>query len=132
IEKLGYFIESIEDRIRTELRERCEALKPDFLNPEIFTVLLALLARQATLAIQLASAPQLWNSHSAPLFLRAMADLHITFSWIVGDPPARAKQYIEHGLGQAVLLLEHRKSIAAGSKNKDAIQASIDAVEAWI
>jgi hypothetical protein len=94
-DKIEDFIVAVENKIRAELRKRCEVLTSDFLNPEIFTVLLALLARQATLTIELARAPQLWNGHSSPLFLRAMADLHITFSWIAVDPTIRAKQYIE-------------------------------------
>jgi uncharacterized protein len=53
-----------------------------------------LLARQATLAIELASAPQLWNGHSAPLFLRAIKDVHITLSWILLDPTTRARHYL--------------------------------------
>jgi len=87
--------------------------------PEVFNVLVALLARQATLAIELASAPQLWNSHSAPLFLRAMADVHITLAWILMDAKNRARQYIEHGLGQAVLELEHRKKQMESSNEGD-------------
>ena len=105
-----YLLNLIEERVRQELRIRCEAYTPDFRMPEVFSVLTALLARQATLAIEFVSAPQLWNSHSAPLFLRAMADVHITLSWILLDPETRARQYIDHGLGQAMLELEHRKN----------------------
>src|SRR5579864_7388177 len=107
--KLEDLFRAIEVKIRQELRLRCEAYTPDFRMPEVFNVLTALLARQATLAIELAFAPQLWNGHSAPLFLRAMTDVHITLSWILLDPKARARQYIQHGLGQAVLELEHHK-----------------------
>jgi hypothetical protein len=92
----------IEDRIRQELKIRCEGYIPDFRMPEVFSVLTALLARQATLAIEFVSAPQLWNSHSAPLFLRAMADVHITLSWILLDPETRARQYIDHGLARII------------------------------
>ena len=104
------FVSDFHNHVRSELRRRCEAYKPDFKTPETFTAVSALICRQATLAIELASAPQLWNPHSAPLFLRARADVHITVSWILLDPTTRAKQYIEHGLGQAVLSLEHRKA----------------------
>src|SRR5207249_4164189 len=102
-------ISAIEARIRQELKGRCEEYKPDFQSPEVFNVVTALLARQATLAIEMTSAPQLWNGHSAPLFLRAMTEVHITLSWILQDAKERARRYIEHGLGQAVLALEHRK-----------------------
>lgn len=124
----------IDERIRRELRVRCEAYTPDFRMPEVFSVLTALLARQATLAIEFVSAPQLWNSHSAPLFLRAMADVHITLSWILLDPNTRARQYIDHGLGQAKLELEHRKSRmeSAEEDTKEELKQIIHAEEAWI
>ena len=127
-------IRALEAKIRKELRMRCEAYKPNFREPEVFNVLTALLARQATLAIELASAPQLWNGHSAPLFLRAMTDVHITLSWILLDPMTRARQYIDHGLGQAVLALEHRKKemehVEVDSKEK--MEKIIRAEEEWI
>jgi hypothetical protein len=125
---------AIEVKIRQELRLRCEAYTPDFKMPEVFNVLTALLARQATLAIELASGPQLWNGHSAPLFLRAMTDVHITLSWILLDPKARARQYIEHGLGQAVLELEHRKKKLESAREdaKEDMMQAIRAYESWI
>lgn len=128
------FLRLIEERIRRELRIRCEAYTPDFRMPEIFSVLTGLLARQATLAIEFTSAPQLWNSHSAPLFLRAMADVHITLSWILLDPMTRARQYIDHGLGQAKLELEHRRRQleSVGEDSKDSLRQAIEAHESWI
>jgi hypothetical protein len=127
-------LHAIEDRIWRELRVRCEAYTPDFRMPEVFSVLTALLARQSTLALEFVSAPQLWNSHSAPLFLRAMADVHITLSWILLDPNTRARQYIDHGLGQAKLELEHRKNrmASADEDSKDGLKQIIQAGEAWI
>lgn len=125
---------AIERKIRQELRMRCEAFAPDFQRPEVFNVLTALLARQATLAIEFASAPQIWSHHSAPLFLRAMADVHITLSWILLDPETRARQYIDHGLGQAVLELEHRKKpleSAEGARKTD-LEQFVQIQEAWI
>jgi hypothetical protein len=133
-EQIREFIDAIEVRVRQELRVRCEAYKPDFRAPEVFNVVTALLARQATLAIELASTPQSWNGHSAPLFLRAMTDVHITLSWILLDATTRARQYIDHGLGQAVLALEHRKKemehVTDDSKEK--LEKIIAAEESWI
>ena len=127
-------LQLIEDRIRQELRLRCEAYTPDFQMPEVFNVLTALLARQATLAVEFASAPQLWNQHSAPLFLRAMADVHITLSWVLLDTKTRARQYIDHGLGQAVLELEHRKKLmeSADDDSKKDLEQIIQNQKAWI
>jgi hypothetical protein len=132
--KLEELFHAIEAKIRQELRVRCEAYTPDFQAPEVFNVLTALLARQATLVIEFASAPQLWNYHAAPLFLRAMTDVHITLSWILLDPKARARQYIDHGLGQAVLELEHQKKLleSAAGDRKEELKQVIRASEAWI
>jgi hypothetical protein len=109
-------------------------LNPDFKAPEVFSVLTALLARQATLAIEIASAPQLWNGHSAPLFLRAMTDVHITLSWILMDTGTRVQQYVNHGLGQAVLELERRKQElkSAGDDSKATLEKIINVLETWI
>src|ERR1700757_3760170 len=117
--KLEELFRAMEAKIRQELRLRCEAYTPDFRAPEVFNVVTALLARQATLAIEMASAPQLWNGHSAPLFLRAITDVHITLSWILLDVKTRARQYIDHGLGQAVLELEHRKKGLESADDND-------------
>ena len=133
-EQIRELICAIEARVRQELRARCEAYKPDFRAPEIFNVLTALIARQATLAIELAYAPQSWNGHSAPLFLRAMTDVHITLSWILLDSRTRARQYIDHGLGQAVLALEHRKKEMeqVTDDSKEELGEIIAAEEGWI
>jgi hypothetical protein len=133
-DQLRALIGAIEGRIRRELRARCEAYRPNFQAPEVFNVLTALLARQATLVIEMASAPQLWNGHSAPLFLRAMTDVHITMSWILLDARARAQQYIDHGLGQAVLAMEHRKKKleSADADDKRMLEEFINAHESWI
>jgi hypothetical protein len=132
--ELEEFLRAVEARIRQELRHRCEAYTPDFSAPEVFNVVTALLARQATLAIELALAPQSWNGHSAPLFLRAMTDVHITLSWILLDAKTRARQYIDHGLGQAVLEVEHRKKglESADESAKEELKEMIRAYEAWI
>lgn len=133
-DRIGALIGAIEARIRQELRTRCEAYQPDFQAPEVFNVVTALLARQATLVMELASAPQLWNGHSAPLFLRAMTDVHITLAWILLDAKIRVRQYIDHGLGQAVLELEHRKKRleSADADSKEMLEKIISAQEAWI
>lgn len=63
-----------------------------------------------------------------------MTDVHITLSWILLDPMTRARQYIEHGLGQAVLELEHRKKRLESAKEdaKEDMMQVIRAYESWI
>ena len=63
-----------------------------------------------------------------------MTDVHITLSWILLDAKTRARQYIDHGLGQAVLELEHRKKRleSADEDSKEMLKQDIQAQEAWI
>jgi hypothetical protein len=52
---------------------------------EAYSVIGGLLSRQVTMSIQMARSPNILNGHSAPLFLRAMTDLHIALAWIMLD-----------------------------------------------
>lgn len=98
-------------RVRTELDARWEAwpITPD--SFEVHEVVGAFLARQGGLAIKMATIPDLWNSELAPLILRTMADAHITVAYILKDPVERSRSFIDHGLGQEKLTLEHAKSV---------------------
>jgi Family of unknown function (DUF5677) len=131
---LRTLLRAFEARVRNDLRLRCEGYAPDLEAPEVFNVLTALLARQATLAIELSLAPPLWNQHSAPLFLRAMADVHITLAWLLLDAKKRVRAYVEHGLGQAVLELEHLKKLAAPENDSDqsTMKVAIEREQNWI
>jgi hypothetical protein len=120
------------ERLRKELETRWEHWGIDLSQREVHEVVGGLLARQASLAIELARAPSTWNAHLAPLVLRAMADVRINLAWIMDDPKDRARKFILYGLGQEKLQLEHRKqSISDGAVDaRDA--ALIEASESWI
>lgn len=92
-----------------DVRSRQAAWKIDLGNVEEQQVLLALLARQATLAIEIVSAPSTWNPNVAPVLLRAMADVHITLVWLLGDPKVRVPMYVSDGLGAIKLEIAHRE-----------------------
>ena len=95
---------------RAELGERWQKWKLDLTQREVHEVVGALLARQVSLATQVADAPSIWNGHIAPVILRTMTDTHITLAWILRDPVDRARKYIMYGLGQEKLNIEHRKA----------------------
>jgi hypothetical protein len=115
-----------------ELAERLAAWPPDFAHIQVHEVIGGLLARQATLAKEIAGAPSLWNGHSAPVLLRAMADVHINLAWLILDPPTRCLKYIAFGLGQAKLELEHRRAEIGTRTPTPDEAAMLDAREAWI
>jgi len=101
------FIESYTKIVNSGFDERISQVKPDLQKKHIYECLWGLLARQATLSIELAKAPTTWNGHVAPLFLRCMIDAYITMAWIFESPVDRSEKYIKYGLGQEKLYLEH-------------------------
>jgi hypothetical protein len=120
------------EAVRAELEARWKVWRIDLSKPEVNEVVGALLARQVTLATQLASSPGVWNAHAAPIILRSMTDVHITLAWILKDPLPRSQRFILYGLGQAKLMLEHRKAQLAEDGKVVDDDPVVEASEAWI
>src|SRR5688572_26338300 len=80
------------DYIASVFADRCALLHLETRLYEVhaYEVVSGLLARQTTLSTHLALNPGAWTPHLAPLILRAMTDLHITFAWILKDLVPRA------------------------------------------
>ena len=120
---------------RQELYERWKNWKIDLSKPEQYEVIGGLLARQVTLATQLALAPSIWNGHIAPLILRSMADNYISLVWIFKDPEKRSIKFVEYGLGQEKLRIEYEKSelekVTDKEKNKE-LKKVIEFREKWL
>jgi len=125
-------IDAFVERARFELDHRRQAWRVDLEKKEVHEVIGALLARQVTLATRLAQAPNLWDGHTAPLFLRAMADVYIILAWIIADPVDRARKFIHYGLGQQKLQLEHRRAEFAGREPRREEKLAIEAMEEWM
>jgi hypothetical protein len=120
-------------RAREEMDARLGQWTIDLTREEVHEVLGALLARQVTLACEMAICPSFWTGHTAPLVIRAMADVHISLAWVIQEPVTRSRQFIHYGLGQAKLQLEHRK---AELKTRERVSTEeeqyIESLEAWI
>ncbi|HKO56851.1 MAG TPA: DUF5677 domain-containing protein, partial [Thermoanaerobaculia bacterium] len=117
---------------RSELSGRWSAWKLDLSATDVHEVIGALLARQVTLARTIISNPGTWTSHAAPVLLRAMADVRISLEWILAAPQERANRYIEYGLGQMKLDMEHRKAVLDKQDPDEDQQRFIEYQEAWI
>jgi hypothetical protein len=130
--KLQETLEAFGRRAREEFEYRLKKWPTDLRHNEVHEVIGALLARQVTLAVQLASSFSNWNGHVAPLFLRAMADVYINIAWVLRDPDDRAKKFILYGLGQAKLELEHRRADLATREAKSGEVEYIQIQENWI
>ena len=120
------------ESVDQEFGKRLKVWRPDFAHIQVHEVIGALLGRQATLAKEIASAPTLWNGHSAPILLRAMADVYINMAWLLLEPEGRCLKFISFGLGQAKLELEHRRSEIGGREMTAEETAAIEFQEAWI
>jgi hypothetical protein len=120
------------DQARVELKERWEKWHIDLSQSEFHEAVGALLARQVTLARQLAECPPIWNGHIAPIILRAMADVYISLAWVLRDPIERSRKFILYGLGQAKLQLEHRKAQIGEREPTPEEKMVIEASESWI
>lgn len=118
---------------RKELQFRWDIWSLEMGEVEKHEVIGALLARQVTLANQLASNPGIWNGHIAPLILRSMVDNYINLAWIFMDPQKRSKKFIEYGLGQQKLMIEHEKNeLKMKGVNDPEKTIHIQALEAWV
>ena len=115
-----------------DLRARLDAWQPDFTHIQVHEVIGAMLSRQATLAKEIASAPSTWNGHTAPILLRAMADVHINVAWLLLDSAERCLKFISFGLGQAKLELEHRRAEIGDRAPTTEEAAILGALEGWI
>lgn len=119
--------------IENGLKERWDKFDIKISNSEMYEVIGGLMARQATLSINLAISPQIWNGHVAPLLLRSMVDVYINFAWILLDPVHRSKKYILFGLGQEKLFIEYLKISQQNPESNDAnIQDMIKAKVNWL
>jgi len=94
IKEIQKIIASYVETVRQEVSLRIEKWRDTNPDQKAFEVVGGLLFRQVTLACQLAQAPQMWNGHSAPLFLRSMCDNHINLAFILESPADRAEEFI--------------------------------------
>jgi hypothetical protein len=115
-----------------ELKSRLDIWPPDFAQIHVHEVIGGMLARQATLAKDIANAPALWTGHSAPILLRAMADAYINIAWLLLDPANRSRKFILFGLGQAKLELEHRRAQIGKRSPTPQEEAMLEVGQRWI
>jgi hypothetical protein len=131
-EQVEQLIGAFVKQARLELQERWGNWPIDISKNEMHEVVGALLARQVTLARQIAECPSIWNGHIAPIILRAMADVYISLAWVLNEPLERSQKFIFYGLGQDKLQLEHRKAEIGERLPTPQEKMLIEASEAWI
>lgn len=84
-------------------------------------VLDGLLMRQVNLACVVATSPQTWSMDICGMILRSMTETQITLEWFNKNGTREDyKQFIEHGLGQKKLILEHQQRNLERAEPEDA------------
>ena len=114
---------------------RWEGYTSEIYQNEISEAIWGLVARQATLAVEMAQNPGIWNPHIAPIILRSMTDVHITLAWIADDPAGRSKEYIRYGIGQEKLSLEYLQNEAdqiPDGELDEPLEELIETRKAWL
>jgi hypothetical protein len=134
-EKLEKFLQSYCSNVARGFHSRWDSYTPEIYDNEISETIGGLSARQATLAIEMAQNPGIWNGHLAPLVLRCMSDAYITLAWILEKPMDRCREYVRYGLGQEKLYLEYLKNeseTAPEGELDERIEELIEIREAWL
>lgn len=129
------FVFDYRNAVRADLRVRLQNWPLNLNEIEVFEVVTALLCRQATLAMDMASAPGVWTPHTAPILLRAMADVFINLAWILKEPSHRARLYVEDGLGAIKLQIAHHKralEATTDSEEADELRQMIEMWSGWL
>lgn len=128
---LKQFVFEFRNAVRTDLRARLTHWQLNLNEIEVFEVVAALLCRQATLAMEMASSPGMWTPHTAPILLRAMADVFINLAWILKDPCRRARLYVEDGQGAVKLQIAHQKRALEATEDQDDADELRQMIEIW-
>lgn len=128
---LEVFVREFRNNVRSDLRARLREWHLNLNEVEAYEVVLALLSRQATLAIEFAAAPSMWSPHSGPVTLRAMADVFISLAWILKEPGPRARRFVEDGLGAIKLLIAHQERALETASDPADIDDMKQMIEVW-
>ena len=127
-EMIKEFVKNLADHVHG----RSEAWKHSQVSRQVQEVLAGTLARQATLAKELATNPSIWNAHIAPLLLRPMVESCINTAWILRSPEERSRMFVNYGLGQENLLLEQSKATLREMGEDPDVDPGIQEWEQWI
>ena len=129
-EELRHLIEQYCRLLDDGLQERWDKMPKDLYSNEQQEVLGALIARQVTIAKYIAQGQNLRNHHIGPILLRTMIDAYIALAWILQEPNNRSEQFIQYGLGQEKLQIEHFKALPENTRPE--VQAMIKLREEWV
>lgn len=100
---------------------------------ETYVVVGGLLCRQHDLTVSLVRDSLNWNPCLAPLVHRAMAEVRITLGYVLlADTAERCTAYIQYGLGQEKLQIEHYEAEIAAGDYAPSLPKHVENRKAWL
>lgn len=110
IEKIYKVVKGYKKELYKEIEDLWTTVSINIANPIKDEVLGGLIARQARLATAIISDDNLWTTDLGRIIQRCMVDTHITLAWLIKEGKQKDyEKFIEYGLGQEKLFLEHQK-----------------------
>ena len=110
LDKIYSTVKEYQSRLFKEVEELWQKSNINISDPIEDEVLVGLIARQARLATAVTSDDRMWTPDLGRIIQRCMVDTHITLTWLIKEGKHQDfEKFIEYGLGQEKLLLEHLK-----------------------
>lgn len=134
VNKIFEFGEQFENMAQTELQNMWNDARVDLANPTRHDVIIGLLARNLQLACDVVQNPGLWIMPISTILLRCMIETQIRLTWLIKcGNDTDFKDYVEYGLGQEKLYVEHLKRLSVEDRpDKKEIIEDIELREKWI
>lgn len=108
---LYQIIETYTTNIQKELVDRWNLTYSTDNTQYLYEVIIGLLSRQISLSIYFAHSPRIWNDDIGTIILRSVVENIINIKWILhNDSDNRAKLFVDYGLSQEKLKIEHTKA----------------------
>lgn len=134
LDRLTHVLKAYKLELSEEIRDCWNRYQVDLAEPKRAEVLSALVARQSRLATMLVTDPVLWAVDLSRITLRCMVETHINLKWLATiGRDEDLDNFIEYGLGQEKLFLEHLELRTRGSDSvPDEYRGQLDTMRGWV
>lgn len=118
--------------LEREIMERAALHTPDLGNPLPDEVRFGLLARQTRFTAAVTRDAMLWSEDLGRVFARSIIETYVTMAWLVKNAQqSDYEAFVEYGLGQEKLLIEHLRARNGGREGTDDA-AALSERELWL
>ena len=134
VNKTFEFGRQFENMAETEIQKLWNDARVDLADPIRYDVIIGLLARNLQLTCDIVQNPGLWIMPISAILVRCMIEMQIRLAWLIKcGSDTDFKDYVEFGLGQEKLYLEHLKRLSGEDRiDKEQIIEDIEEREKWI